>query len=96
LTCRGPALGARRIDVVYDDATPPARLTLAGRVVSIDWDPDIAFLVVYVDEGSVCIEPWTARPDAPDAAARGHMTGLTVLQPGDTLRRWMDWAWSPR
>jgi galactose mutarotase-like enzyme len=92
---RGPVLGERRIDVVYVDARPPARLTLPERVVSIDWDPGIAIVVVYVDDGSVCIEPWTAWPDAPNAAARDEATGLTVLQPGETLRRWMEWAWSP-
>jgi aldose 1-epimerase len=91
----GPVLGARRIDVVYVDATPPARLTRPGHSIAIDFDPAIRYVVVYVSDGAVCIEPWTSWPDAPNAAERGHETGLTVLEAGDTLVRWMRWTWSP-
>jgi aldose 1-epimerase len=89
----GPVLGARRIDVVYVDARSPARLTLPGRIIEISFDPLISIVVVYVADGTVCIEPWTSWPDAPNASDRGCDTGLVVLEAGDTLRRWMRWSW---
>jgi galactose mutarotase-like enzyme len=90
----GPILGARRIDVVYIDVPSPARLTLPGRVLDIDFDPRISIVVVYVTDGSVCIEPWTSWPDAPNASERAHATGLVTLEAGESLERWMSWRWS--
>jgi aldose 1-epimerase len=89
----GPMLGRRRIDVVYVDATPPVRLTLPDRSLTVDFDPRIRYLVVYVSDGSVCIEPWTSWPDAPNSAERGLDTGLVALEPGERLDRWMRWSW---
>jgi aldose 1-epimerase len=90
----GPVLGERRLDVVYVGATSPARLALPGLSVEIAFDPAIAFVVVYVADGAVCIEPWTSWPDAANASALGHDAGLVALEPGETLRRWMRWTWS--
>jgi aldose 1-epimerase len=89
----GPTLGRRRIDVVYVDATPPVRLTLPDRSLTVDFDPRIRYLVVYVSDGSLCIEPWTSWPDAPNAAERGLDAGLVALEPGERLERWMRWSW---
>jgi galactose mutarotase-like enzyme len=90
----GPRLEDRRIDVVYLDVTPPARLTLPGRAIEITWDAGISIVVVYVDDGTVCIEPWTSWPDAVNAGQHGHDTGSVVLRAGETLHRWMHWRWS--
>jgi aldose 1-epimerase len=91
----GPPLGSRRIDVVYVEVTSPACLSLPACEVEIAFDPLITVLVVYVTHGTVCIEPWTSWPDAPNASLRGHDTGLVTLPPGGSLERWMSWSWSP-
>jgi aldose 1-epimerase len=91
----GPAIGGRRMDVVYVDVASPARLMLPGRTVVIDFDPAISIVVVYAADGSVCIEPWTSWPDAANASARGHDAGLIILEAGETVSRWMRWTWSP-
>ena len=90
----GPAIGGRRIDVVYVEVGRPARLALPGRTLVIDFDPAISIVVVYVADGTVCVEPWTSWPDAANASARGHDTGLITLEAGETVRRWMRWSWS--
>ena len=92
-----PILGGRRIDVVYVGARSPALLGLPDVDVRIHFDPAIDNVVVYTGSpGAVCIEPWSAWPDAFRMAAEGHPSGMEVLEPGESLRRWTRWEWSKR
>ena len=50
-------------------------------------------VVVYSSPGAVCIEPWSAWPDALRISAT-HPTGLAVLEPGESLGRWTRWSWA--
>jgi aldose 1-epimerase len=90
---RDEPFGPRNIDVVLLGAQSPACLRLDGREVEIGFDPLISTVVVYSTEGTVCVEPWTSWPDAVRGAGRGFPTGNIVLQPRETLRRWMRWTW---
>ncbi len=89
-----PILGDRRIDTVFLGAASPALLALPELELRIHFDPAIDIVVVYTSPGAVCIEPWSAWPDAIRMSALGHSTGLQVLQPGESLRRWTRWEWS--
>jgi aldose 1-epimerase len=91
----GPDLGARRIDEVYIDATSPAELCVPGWDLRIHFDSSIATIVVYTPAEAVCVEPWSAWPDANRLAAAGLPTGLVSLEPGETLRRRTLWEWHP-
>ena len=89
-----PLLGRRRLDAVFLGAASPALLVLPGLELQISFDPAMEIVVVYTSPGAVCIEPWSAWPDAIRMAAAGHRTGLQVLEPGESLRRWTRWAWT--
>jgi aldose 1-epimerase len=90
----GPFLGTRRLDTVFVGAVSPAVLDLGEIQLKIHFDPAIEVLVVYTSDGSVCVEPWSAWPDAFRMAAAGHPSGVAVLEPGESLRRWTRWEWS--
>jgi galactose mutarotase-like enzyme len=89
-----PTLGSRQIDTVFVGAASPARLYVPGLELQLHFDPAIDIVVVYASPGAVCIEPWTAWPDATRMAAAGHPSGIQVLEPGQSLRRWTRWEWS--
>jgi aldose 1-epimerase len=90
-----PILGGRHIDVVYVGAQSPAVLDTPAVELRIDFDPAIDNVVVYTGSpGAVCIEPWSAWPDAFRMAAAGHPSGMQVLEPGESLRRWTRWEWA--
>jgi galactose mutarotase-like enzyme len=91
-----PILGDRRIDVVYAGATSPARLETPQVELQVHFDPLIDNVVVYTSPGAVCIEPWSAWPDALRMAAAGHPANLHVLEPGEEMRRWTRWQWTKR
>ncbi len=88
----GPVLGDRSIDSVFVDAESPALLVRPGLELKLDFDPGI--VVVYTSPGAVCIEPWSAWPDAVRMAAAGLPSGLHVLDPGTSLLRRTRWEWS--
>lgn len=88
-----PILGDRQIDTVFVGATSPATLQLPGLDLQLHFDPEIDIVVVYTSAGAVCVEPWSAWPDAIRMSAT-HPSGLAVLEPGESLRRWTRWAWS--
>lgn len=90
-----PVLGNRALDNVYVGARSPALLSLPGLELRVHFDPAIDVVVVYTSPGAVCIEPWSAWPDAARMAAAGHAAGLRELEPGESLRRWMRWHWRP-
>jgi galactose mutarotase-like enzyme len=89
-----PVLGSRDIDTVFVGAASPALLQLPGLNLQLHFDPAIDIVVVYTSPGAVCIEPWSAWPDATRMAAAGHPSGIQVLEPGESLRRWTRWEWS--
>jgi aldose 1-epimerase len=88
-----PILGNRQIDTVFVGAISPAMLHLPMLDLQLHFDPAIDNVVVYTSAGAVCVEPWSAWPDAIRLSA-AHPTGLAVLEPGESLRRWTRWAWS--
>ena len=89
-----PTLGSRRLDTVFVGALSPAILTLPDLQVRLHFDPSIETVVVYTSPGAVCVEPWSAWPDAFRMAAAGHASGAVVLEPGESMRRWTRWEWS--
>jgi aldose 1-epimerase len=89
-----PFLGNRRLDTVYVGASSPALLHTADIELRLHFDAAIETVVVYVSPGAVCIEPWSAWPDAFRMAAAGHSSGAVVLEPGEPLKRWTRWEWS--
>jgi aldose 1-epimerase len=89
-----PILGDRRLDTVFVDAVSPAILATPGLGLRLRFDPAIATCVVFTPPGAVCIEPWSAWPDAFRMTAAGHPSGAVILEPGETLRRWTRWEWS--
>jgi aldose 1-epimerase len=88
-----PVLGARQLDTVYVGAVGPAVLETPAIRLEIHSDPAISIVVVYTSPGAVCVEPWSAWPDALRMAAAGHASGITLLEPGESLRRWTRWTW---
>jgi aldose 1-epimerase len=89
-----PILGKRQLDTVFLGATSPALLRLPELDLQLRFDPAIDIVVVFTSPGAVCIEPWSAWPDAIRMAAAGHSSGIQVLEPGESLRRWTRWEWS--
>jgi aldose 1-epimerase len=66
---------------------PAAGLDLVMRA-----SPEFHFVVVWSPPGrpGICLEPWTAPPDAFNLAARGlHEAHLIVLPPGGRWNAWM-------
>jgi aldose 1-epimerase len=90
-----PIVGKRQLDTVYLGAVSPAVLALAGIELQLQFDPALEIIVIYTSPGAVCVEPWSAWPDAFRMAASGHPSGAVVLEPGESLRRWTRWEWSP-
>jgi aldose 1-epimerase len=88
-----PSLGDRRIDAVYVDTSTPALLRTSDVRLSVDADPDSAVTVVYTPPEAVCVERWSAWPDAHRFHDAGHPTGLAVVEAGETFRRWTRWTW---
>lgn len=91
----GPILGDREIDAVFVGARSPATIELPDLVLEIHFDPAIDTVVVFTSPGAVCVEPWSAWPDAFRMAAAGHPSGAQELQPDESLRRWTRWTWTP-
>jgi galactose mutarotase-like enzyme len=89
-----PFLGTRRLDSVFLGAVSPALVDLGEIELSLHFDPAIEIVVVYTSDGSVCVEPWSAWPDAFRMADAGHASGVAVLEPGESVRRWTRWEWS--
>lgn len=90
----GPILGTRAIDVVYQDVMWPIEYSMPGVRVRVEADPATTIGVVYTSPGAICIEPWSAWPDAFHMADRGFASGAVRLAPGATLRRWTRWCWT--
>jgi galactose mutarotase-like enzyme len=89
----GPLLGNRRIDAVYLDVSKPALLETSDVRLRIESDPATQITVVYTPPDAVCVERWSAWPDAHRFNDSGHPTGLAVLEPAQTFRCWTRWSW---
>jgi aldose 1-epimerase len=93
----GPALGDRRLDHVYVNASSPAIVRWPDLELRVEYDPTLDTVVVHTPEAGVCVEPQTMWPNAPLLAARGVPgTGLRTLAPGEILRARHRWTWLPR
>ncbi len=90
----GPILGDRRIDVVFVDVSAPAEIDWPEVRLRLESDPAISIVVVYATGAAVCVEPWSAWPDAVAMEERGYPSGVEVIEPGGSFRRWTCWAWS--
>jgi aldose 1-epimerase len=90
-----PVLGARRIDEAFVDVTGPAEIVAGADRLVVEFDVSIRTVVVYTPPEAVCLEPWSAWPDAIRLQALGYDSGAVVLEPGESLRRSTYWAWSP-
>jgi aldose 1-epimerase len=91
-----PILGSRDIDTVFVGAVTPALLVRPDIQLEMQFDPAIDIVVVYRSDGAVCLEPWSAWPDAIRAAGDGHPSGVRELEPGESFRSWTRWEWSER
>jgi aldose 1-epimerase len=91
-----PFLGARQLDTVFVGAVSPAVVDLGDVELTLHFDPTIEVVVVYTSDGAVCVEPWSAWPDAFRMAAAGYASGTAILEPGECVRRWTRWEWSVR
>jgi galactose mutarotase-like enzyme len=89
----GPVLGNRRIDTVYLDTATPAHLRTSDVQLEIASDPATRVTVVYTPPEAVCVERWSAWPNAHRFDDAGRQTGLAVIEPGQTFRRWTRWSW---
>ena len=89
----GPVLGDRRIDAVYLDSSGPTLLETSEYGLIIEADPETNVTVVYTPPAAVCVERWSAWPDAHRFHEAGQPAGLAVLEPGETFRRWTRWSW---
>jgi aldose 1-epimerase len=93
----GPALGDRRLDHVYVNATSPALVRWPDLALRIDFDETGQTVVVHTPPEGVCVEPQSMWPNAPLLAARGmRRTGLRMLQPGERFRAHQRWTWDAR
>lgn len=59
-----------------------------GRILELTFDDAFAQCVVYnpPHREAICIEPYTAAPDAFTLEAQGVKTGLKMLQPGESFK----------
>jgi aldose 1-epimerase len=59
-----------------------------GRILELTFDEAFAQCVVYnpPHREAICIEPYTAAPDAFTLEAQGVKTGLKMLQPGESFK----------
>lgn len=91
----GPALGDRRLDDVYPEVKGPAVITWPDLEMTISFEPPATVGVVYTPARGFCVEPQTQWPNAPQLAVDGLAgTGLTELEPGETLRVQTVWSWT--
>jgi aldose 1-epimerase len=99
------ASGARFGDLHLDDPFSGLRKTGESIVASVTdpasrtrltirWDQQFRELVAFTPphREAICIEPYTAAPDAIHLQQRGVDAGLRVLQPGEQFRAWMELA----
>jgi aldose 1-epimerase len=89
-----PSLGDRRIDAVFVDSSAPVTLETSDVRIVIESDSGSRVTVVYTPPEAVCVERWSAWPDAHRLEELGHPTGLAVIKPGETFRCWTRWSWS--
>lgn len=92
----GPALGHRRLDTVFVDAGSPALVEWPDLTLAMSFAPPLTTVVVYTPPDAFCVEPQSAWPDAPRLAAEGQRgTGLSILEPGESLDVQTTWRFSP-
>lgn len=67
----------------------------AGRALVMEFDDRFTECVVYnpPHREAICIEPYSAVPDAFTLDANKQATGLMVLAPGESWETWIDIRW---
>lgn len=90
----GPLILDRRLDVVYLGVASPVELVQPDLHLSVAFDPAISIVVAYITDDAVCIEPWSAWPDAWRLSQLGFPSGVRVLEIGERLEHWTRWAWA--
>lgn len=86
----GPMLGDRRLDHAYVGVRGPATVTWPDLTMTITMPDHADTAVVHTPARGVCVEPQTAWPDP---FTRPERSGVTVLDPGDTLAAATTWTW---
>ncbi|MEX2026112.1 MAG: aldose 1-epimerase, partial [Pirellulaceae bacterium] len=91
----GLRLADHQFDTVFTGIEPDAdgkvRTTLrdprSGQVLTQTFDRRFTQCVVYTPphREAICLEPYTCVPDALRLAAKGHVTGLAILKPGESV-----------
>ena len=82
------ALAGLGLDHAFDGWPGRVRLTWPGRGIALDLvSPEARFLQIYapLKGRTFCVEPQTAVPDAVNRAEPASVTGLRILQPGQSL-----------
>ena len=93
----GPALGDRRLDHVYVDATAPVIVRWPDLELRMEFGASLRTVVVHTPPEGICVEPQTMWPNAPVLASRGVAhTGLRSLKPGEWTRSRQRWTWTAR
>lgn len=89
-----PLLGDRRLDTAYVGARQPARVVWPDLELRMSLDVPTTW-VVFTPEHEVGVEPQTGWPHALGLAQQGVTgTGMTTLEPGQSLATTMTWSWS--
>jgi len=93
---KGVRLGEHKFDTVFTDLRPQhdaliettIREPASGRTLTQSFDTSFTQCVVYTPphREAICMEPYTAVPDAIRLAAEGHKTGLQILKPGESRK----------
>lgn len=92
----GPEIEGRVLDHVYVHPNSPAVIRWPTLELRAELEPPIGCVVVHTRKDAFCVEPQTGWPNAAVLAQRGVPgTGLTVLEPGGTLRATVTWRWRP-
>jgi aldose 1-epimerase len=91
------AVGDRALDDVYVAPSTPSVICWSDLELRMDFSAPITTFVVYTNPKAICLEPMTAWPDAVRLSQEGVTeTGLTSLEPGQSLKASTDWVWKAR
>lgn len=87
----GLNLQGQNVDAAFRIGGQPAQATLAGPECTIRYtasDPVTQWVVYTAGEAkeTICIEPLTWTPDAPNLDAEPELTGLRAIEPGGELK----------
>ena len=84
---KGRAIADLNLDHVFDIVAPLQTIKWPGLTLAIESTPVFSKLIVYVPPGRdyFCVEPVTHAPDAVNSTLPNQVTGLHMLEQGETL-----------